>query len=288
MLKSLSAINEQMKMKRLIWPVFFAILLTACGSSTPAAVSPAASAPAEDILVFDSDVVIASAFVIPVQVSRLGFTISALVKEVAAREGDQVQAGQTLMMLDVPELEYAVIAAEAAYRSASLNAELQDADRVKVVNQFTGRVTFVALPYEVKFKAQSRAAASAAVLESAKANLTQAALTAPFAGTVASIDVIRGELVQVGQAVLTLASLDTLQIETTDLSERDILRVKIGQSVDVYIEALDVTVTGKVIRISPISKTVGGDVVYPVTVELDQQPEGLLWGMTAEVEIKTE
>ncbi len=273
-------------MKRLIGSVCLIILLTACGSSTPAAVSPAASAPVENTVVFDSDGVIASAFVIPAQVSRLGFTISALVKDVAVREGGQAQAGQTLMTLDVPELEYAVIAAEAAYHSASLNAELQDADRVKVVNQFTGRVTFVALPHEVKFKAQSRAAASAAVLESAKANLAQATLAAPFAGTVASIDVIHGELVQAGQAILTFASLDALQIETTDLGERDILRVKIGQRVDVYIEALDVTVTGKVIRISPIPETVGGDVVYPVTIELDEQPDGLLWGMTAEVQIK--
>jgi hypothetical protein len=28
-------------------------------------------------------------------------------------------------------------------------------------------------------------------------------------------------------------------------------------------------------------------VVYPVTIELDEQPEGLLWGMSAEVEIET-
>ena len=55
---------------------------------------------------------------------------------------------------------------------------------------------------------------------------------------------------------------------------------------NVYIEALDVNITGKVIRISPIAETIGGDVVFPVTIELDEQPEGLLWGMTAEVEIE--
>ena len=51
------------------------------------------------------------------------------------------------------------------------------------------------------------------------------------------------------------------------------------------IAALDVTVKGKVIRISPIAKTIGGDVVFPVTIQLDKQPAGLLWGMTAEVGI---
>ena len=99
------------------------------------------------------------------------------------------------------------------------------------------------------------------------------------------ISATSGGTVQANQTVLVLANLDHLQITTTDLSERDVPAVQVGQSVNVYIESLDATVTGKVIRISPISETVGGDVVYPVTIELDEQPDGLLWGMSAEVEI---
>ncbi|MDP1714530.1 MAG: efflux RND transporter periplasmic adaptor subunit [Anaerolineales bacterium] len=275
-------------MKRFGWSALvLAIILTACGNPTPAVISPASPASVQEIIVSDPDLVIASAVVLPVQVTQLGFILSALVKEVAVKEGGQVQAGQPLIVLDVPELEYAVIAAQAAYHSASINAELQDMDRVKVVNQYTGRVTFVALPHEVKFKAIAKADQAQALLESGQANLAQATLLAPYDGTVASISVIPGELVQVDQVVLTLATLDKLQIETTDLSERDITRVKIGQKVNLSIEALDVTVTGKVIRVSPIAKTVGGDVVYPVTIELDKQPAGLLWGMTVEVQIVT-
>jgi HlyD family secretion protein len=45
--------------------------------------------------------------------------------------------------------------------------------------------------------------------------------------------------------------------------------------------------TGKVVDISRISSTLGGDVVYKVTIDLDQQPQGLLWGMSADVEIET-
>ncbi len=273
-------------MKRIGWLILAStIILTACETPTPVTVSPATPALVEDTIVSDPDVVIASAVVLPAKVSQLGFILSALVKEVAVKEGEQVQAGQPLIVLDVPELEYAVIAAQAAYQSASINAKLQDMDRVKVVNQYTGRVTFVALPHEVKFKAIAKADQAQALLESAQANLAQATLLAPYDGIVASISVIPGELVQVDQVVLTLATLDKLQIETTDLSERDVTRVKIGQKVNMSIEALDVTVTGKVIRVSPIAKTIGGDVVYPVTIELDKQPAGLLWGMTVEVEI---
>ncbi len=277
-------------MKRYFWSIsmILTILLAACGSPTPLASSPAAPAPVEVENIPSADVVVSSAVITPVQVTRLSFIISGLIKEIKVKEGDKVQTGQSLVMLDTSELEFAVMAADAAYRSASINAELQDADRVRVVNENTGRVTFVSLPYELKQKAEAKAAQILAALDGAKANLVSGSLTAPFDGTIASVDVIAGELVQGGQVVLTLASLNDLQIETTDLSERDISRVKIGQSVNVYLEALDVTVTGKVILISPVSKTVGGDVVFPVTIKLDEQPEGLLWGMTAEVEIQTE
>ena len=134
-------------------------------------------------------------------------------------------------------------------------------------------------------KALSVADQSKAVWDSAAVSLTQNTLLAPYAGTVVDIQVIPGETVQSSQTVLILADLDHLQIKTTDLSERDITRVKIGQSVDVYIEALGVNVSGKVVSISPIAETVGGDVVFPVTIELNEQPEGLFWGMTAEVQI---
>jgi HlyD family secretion protein len=99
------------------------------------------------------------------------------------------------------------------------------------------------------------------------------------------VNVQFGEMAQAGEVVITLADLAHMKIVTTDLSERDVPSVQIGQAANVYLEALDLTVTGKVVKISPISETVGGDVVYPVTIELDEQPEGLLWGMSAEVEI---
>jgi RND family efflux transporter MFP subunit len=276
-------------MKQFVWSILLSltILLTACGGSTPVAVSPVTPVPVETVNIVSSDVVIASAVVAPVQITQLGFTISALVKEIAVKEGDKVQAGQSLIVLDTPDLILSVTAAELAFHSATLNAELQNADTVKVVNERTGRVSFVTLPKELHLIAQAKAAKAQAALEAAQASLSQATLTAPFDGIVASIDVIPGELVQVDQVVVTMASLDNLQIETTDLSERDIARVKVGQSVSVYVKSLDVTITGKVIRISPVAETVGGDVVYPVTIELDEQPVGLLWGMTAEVEIRT-
>jgi RND family efflux transporter MFP subunit len=274
-------------MKRTLFLLAGLLLLTACASPAPAE-SAATAAPTEEEVTFSSpDVVIASADVEPTQVSHLGFTLSALVKEVAVAEGDLIKAGDTLMVLNTPDLEYAVISAEANYNARAQAAQLQKADKVLYVDPNTGKRSWYSLPREVFLKAQAQADQAKAAWDTASATFAQSTLTAPFDGVVVDVAVIPGELVQANQVVITIADLNNLQITTTDLSERDIVRVKLGHSVSIYIEALDVTLSGKVVEISPKSETVGGDVVFPVTIELDEQPDGLMWGMSAEVEIST-
>jgi len=273
-------------MKRTFFMLASLLMLAACASPAPV-VTPSSSAPVIDAPVLNQDAVIASADVVPAQVVELGFTVSAMVKEIPVNEGDLVNAGDVLMTLSVPELEYAVIAAESDYNARALAAELQKADKVLYVDPNTGKKSWYSLPREVYLKAVAKADQAKASWDSALASLAQATLTSPITGTIMDIQAIPGELVQTNQVVITLASLDHLQITTTDLSERDIARVQVGQAVNITVEALNATFTGKVVRISPISENVGGDVVFPVTIELDQQVDGLLWGMSAEVEIQT-
>jgi RND family efflux transporter MFP subunit len=274
-------------MKQALFLLAGLLLLTACASPAPAETAATAAPSVEEVSVSSPDAVIASADVEPAQVSTLGFTLSALVKEVSISEGDLIKAGDTLMVLNTPDLEYAVISAEANYNARTQAAQLQKADKVLYVDPDTGKKSWYSLPREVFLKAQAQADQAKAAWDSAAATFAQSTLTAPFDGMVVDIAVIPGELVQANQVVITIADLSNLQITTTDLSERDIARVKLGQSVSIYIEALDQTISGKVIQISPKSETVGGDVVYPVTIKLDEQPDGLLWGMSAEVEIST-
>jgi HlyD family secretion protein len=260
--------DEPMKQSRL----FVACLIAALVVSA----SPAAKASAQGTIT-------ASAIIVPAQVTELGFLTSALVKEIAVKEGDQVQAGDVLVVLDMPELQYAVTAAEAALHSAQTNAILQSYGRVK--ERRNGKVFWTQLPKEVIEIANIKVLQAQAALEIAQANLAEATLLAPFDGTVASIKITPGEFVSPHQVVITLASLDQLRVETIDLSERDIAKVSIGDSADVFVEALGETIQGEVIAISPKADVIGGDVVFKVTIALNIQPPALLWGMTAEVTI---
>ena len=228
--------------------------------------------------------IVASAVFVPAQVTELGFVTSALIKEITVKEGEQVQAGQTLAALDIPELQFAVIAAEAALRSAQAEEKVQSYRRIK--DRRNGRVFFDVVPPEVREIAHAHVQQAQAALEIARASLAQSILVVPYDATVASVHVIPGEYVQQNQVVITLATLNNLQLETTDLSERDIANVKIGAPVNISIEASNENVSGTVIGISPMASAVGGDIVFKVTIAFDKQPENLLWGMTAEVTIE--
>ncbi len=131
--------------------------------------------------------------------------------------------------------------------------------------------------------AQARIQNAQAQLTAAQSSLADVELKAPFDGAVSSLRVVGGEWVLPGQAILTLADLDHLRVETTDLSERDVPQVSIGQPVTVLIKALGQNVPGRVAEISPLADTLGGDVVYTTWIDLDSIPGGLRPGMSVDV-----
>jgi multidrug resistance efflux pump len=124
-------------------------------------------------------------------------------------------------------------------------------------------------------------------LDSAQAALAQATLVAPYDGTIVSINVVPGELVRSGQVVAVIGDLTHMQVETTDLSERAIAAVRIGQAASIRLKAFTQDLSGKVIMIAPLGVESKGDIVYKVTIDLDKQPDGLMWGMTGDVDINT-
>jgi len=105
-------------------------------------------------------------------------------------------------------------------------------------------------------------------------------ITAPYNGTVVEILANPGESVPAYQPVITFADLSEFQVVTTDLSEVDVSKLFVGQSVDIVIDAFpNQSSTGKISQID--SKSSGGSAVYyTVTFDFDNPPAGLLWGMT--------
>lgn len=254
-----------------------AFLLSACGArATPTpipTVSLDGNTSTSTTQSSDANSVSASAVIVPVKDTQLAFSSVGRVTAVDVKVGDKVTEGQTLISLDPTIQEARVKVAEANLLAAQVQYDYQKRlglDEVHIES------------------AEADVARMQALLDSEKAILdTQYELIAPFDGTVVSVDIAPAETVVPGQVVILLSDLSTYQVETTDMSERDITRVQVGQPVTVFIEALNQEFTGRVADIDRVSTSLGGDVVFKVTIALDEQPKGLLWGMSADVQIQT-
>jgi HlyD family secretion protein len=138
-------------------------------------------------------------------------------------------------------------------------------------------------PERVK-AAEARVKNAQAQVKASQSALADLELKAPFGGVVGKISVHSGEWVTPGAPVLLLADLDPLRVKTTDLSERDLPKVALGQPVTVFVKALGLEVPGRVSEISPLAETLGGDVVYQTTIDLEEIPAGLRAGMSVDVQ----
>jgi multidrug resistance efflux pump len=122
----------------------------------------------------------------------------------------------------------------------------------------------------------------------AQAELAKTELLAPFAGTVGLVNMDEGEIVQAGAAALVVGNSSRWQIETDDLTEIDVVKVRPGANVKIKVDALpDQEFDGTVVHITPKAQTKAGDVTYTVSIDLTSGDSSKLrWGMTTNVEIE--
>jgi multidrug resistance efflux pump len=127
-------------------------------------------------------------------------------------------------------------------------------------------------------------------LEEAEAALEDATLVAPFGGTVVELHLKEQDRTQPGTPALTLADLQTLHVETTDLDEWGAAQVDIGGEAEIVFTAFDdKTLSGTITDVALRGeKLAAGDVVYRVTIELDKPDPELRWGMTVRITIPLE
>jgi len=122
-------------------------------------------------------------------------------------------------------------------------------------------------------------------LDQAKLKLAPYTLTAPFDGTVARLSLQVGQMVGANTQVGLLSVPDSFDI-TADMSEVDVARVKVGQEVNITLDALpDRTFKGHVTKVATVGTSTQGVVNYPVTIHLDEADPAIKPGMTANASI---
>ncbi len=261
------------------------------GEQTPppsASRTPRASVSAPTSTPVDRGIV-AAANVVPRRSADLSMPVSGRVVEVAVTEEDEVFTGELLVRVDQSTRQAAVDVAtadveraEAAVERATLQVEQLPDDASPAQRESAAAELRLA-------EADLQVAQTA--LAQAELALAQTELRAPFAGTIAAVNVAEGEqaVADDPDPIVTIGDLSGWFIQTTDLSELDVVRVAVGDRAEVTFDALpDLTIGGTVDRIQVRGTAQPGSVRFDVFVRPDMHHPELRWNMSATVRILPE
>ncbi|MCO5183970.1 MAG: HlyD family efflux transporter periplasmic adaptor subunit [Anaerolineae bacterium] len=127
-------------------------------------------------------------------------------------------------------------------------------------------------------------------LAEAAFNEEQAVITAPFDGTIVSVNVTPQQAVTQADTAFVLTDLNSMRVRSNDLDELYIVAVQPGQKAIVTFEAMgDHEYTGVIESIS-LRPITGDDINvgtnYSVVIALDDPDPELRWGMSSTIEIQ--
>jgi len=242
---------------------------------------------------------------IPYQNVELHAKVAGYIRNINVDIGDRVHTGQVLAVLEIPELVAQVDEAKAAVHHAEEEIQRAQSDvsraeadnvalhsnAVRLVNTDKARPGLIAqqelddatakdLASQAQVDAaKSTLAAAKQQLEVAKANLQHfsalsnyARITAPYDGVVTWRFSDTGALVQAGTSntsglpVVTVAEIDTLRLRIP-VPESIAAKVRLGDPVDVHVQATGEQFTGKVARftnaLDPSTRTMQVEIDVP-------------------------
>lgn len=173
----------------------------------------------------------------------------------------------------------------------ALEEEIRRRDTVKAV--YDGALAAEAeakYQYEISLDGPNadQLALAKANLDAAKDTLANFVIAAPFNGTIADVNVKVGDQVGPETRAVSLADFSAWTVETTDVTELDVVELRVGQRVTIVPDALPgVELSGVVTAISNAFIQQGGDILYTVRIRVDDADPRLKWGMTVETIFRT-
>lgn len=136
--------------------------------------------------------------------------------------------------------------------------------------------------------AQARISNAEAQLTAAQSSLASLELRAPFTGTVVTLDMKPGLYVAPGTDQILLVDNTNWRVETTDLTELNVVRIRPGDTATITFDALpEIDFAGAVLQIGALGENRQGDITYQVLTDIAKLDERLRWNMTCSMVIKT-
>jgi RND family efflux transporter MFP subunit len=222
----------------------------------------------------------------PADISVLSFEIAGQLKAVNLQTGQKVELGDLLAEIDPRSLQTQVEQSSAGVQQADAQLGNAEADFQRKQELLKRGATTQAAFDQSKaalLTAQALRDQAARQLELANHNLDRSKLLAPFAGTVAQVEVKSFAQVTPGQPILTLYSDD--RFEMSFLAPAATFQsLRIGQEVDVKVADLpNLSLRGNVSELGSKAVQVSA---FPVVVRLENSVAGLNPGMSVEIAIE--
>ncbi|NTU78065.1 MAG: HlyD family efflux transporter periplasmic adaptor subunit [Chloroflexales bacterium] len=216
------------------------------------------------------------------------------VTDPAAYEADLRQAQAQVDKLLVPPKPEEIAAAEKAVASAKANLEQlqgavpQESREIYAASLRNAEATLAELQADPQASelaiAEAQITLAEADLKQAELAIERAYVRSPINGTVVSVNIEPGQVVQGSNEVFTIADLTQWRLITADLSELNIAQIRQGDQVQINFFALpELRLTGKVSAIETIGRESGVGTNYAVTIIPDSWDDRLRWNMSAQV-----
>lgn len=229
------------------------------------------------------------------QTSQVASQIMGNILEIRAREGDRVQNGQILAVIDDSQPHAAVEQATAAVTAAEKEVSAADSSFVlaeatlKRYQQLYEKKSVSPQEFdEIRARYQSAEARrdmARAGQSQANAALTQARtllgytrIRAPFAGVLTEKKADAGTLASPGMPLFTVEDTRSYRLETA-VDENDIHLVRVGQTVPVLLDALGNTeLSGKVVQTVPTADPASRSFLVKIELRADARLRSGLFG----------
>ena len=222
----------------------------------------------------------------PADVSSLSFEIGGQLKAVILTVGQKVQLGDVLAEIDPRSLQTQADQASAGVQQAQALLDNAEADFQRKDELLKRGVATQAVFDQSRATLLSSRAQLEQVrrqLELANHNLERSRLLAPFAGTIARVEVKSFAQVAAGQPIATLYSDDRFEMSFLAPSPT-FQSLAVGQAVDVKIVDMpDRPLKGEIKELGSKAEQVSA---FPVVIRLDNSVPGLNAGMSVEVRIE--
>jgi RND family efflux transporter MFP subunit len=222
----------------------------------------------------------------PWEVSRISPKVSGRIKSIPVDEGDRVEKGGMLMLIDPFDYERALEHAQSQLSQAKASLERARRDLARMEGLY--RATAVTEQnYQDAVTARDLALfqydQAATARNIAAKNLEECRLEAPFSGIVTEVSVNEGELTGPQQLAFIMMDMSTVKVEV-DLPEEIYSSIHEGNTSTVTVDAMaglsfEGTITKIYPTIDPASRT------FRVTIRLENPELKLRSGMTARAQV---